>query len=133
MELKDLVGEHLLSGFEYGSEKYEDYCGIEDDRQYLLFILDGITYLACENPEDGYRSCMEDLEITDRKVSNVFTPIKVYNTMMDNDDYQINDVLEIHDGINGKVILSIGTINIDDYYPCFHCEYNPENMEINRR
>ena len=133
MELEKLVGEHFLSGFEYGTEKYKDYySNCEDDREYTLFILDGITYLASENPEDGYRSCMNELEITDRIVSNKFQPIKVYCTMKENGTYEVNDVLEIRDGINEKTILEIGTMNTDDYYPYFQCEYNPENMSINQ-
>ncbi|MBN3451381.1 hypothetical protein [Clostridium botulinum] len=99
MELKDLVGNHKLSGFEYGTEKYKDILGGIDDREFIIFILNGIKYLASEDPDDGYRSVMNELEITDRKVSNIFKPIDVICKMRksNDDDFETNDILEIYD------------------------------------
>lgn len=132
MELKDLVGEHLLSGFEHGDEKYNYDDSYEDEREYCLFILDNVTYLASEDPNDGYRSYCNELEITDRKVKNTFKPIEVICKMAKYDDsYEDNDVLEIYDMYNKKLILAIGTRSYDGYYPWYECEYHPENMSIN--
>lgn len=133
MELSNLIGKHILTGVEYGTERYKDCFNDEDDRQYVIFKLDDVEYLASEDPDDGYRSVCNELEIVINKIKNIFQPIEVFCKMRkDNDnDYGGNDVLEIYDVINNKLILAIGTMNTDDYYPWFEFEYNPENMNIN--
>jgi hypothetical protein len=55
--LKDLVGLHTLSAVETGYAK---------DKNYISFILDGKTYTAWEDECDGFRSCMEALEVSRR-------------------------------------------------------------------
>jgi hypothetical protein len=37
------------------------------------------------------------------------------------------------DVTTGKVVFEVGTEDIDDYYPGFVVEFNPENMAINQR
>ena len=130
MQLQDLVGKHYLSGIDYGQEKYDNY-GVEDDRQCIIFILDDIKYIASEDPEDGYRSCMKELEITEERISNIFESVEVLCKMKEDGAYETNDILEIYDAENGLLILSIGTGNTDDYYPYFEFDYNPENMSVN--
>ena len=133
MELKDLIGKHYLSGVEYGSEKYKDsYSGYEDDRQYVMFVLDEITYLASEDPEDGYRSCCNELKITEKEVKNIFQSIEVLCKMRSDDNCEEYDVLEIYDINTSELVLAIGTGNINDYYPYFEFEYHPENMILNK-
>jgi hypothetical protein len=88
--------------------------------------------LANEDPDDGYRSYCNELEITDRHVTNRFSPIEVTCKMRPNDDYEVNDVLEIYDAITRKLIIALGTMNTDDYYPWCEFEYNPENMILNQ-
>lgn len=125
----ELVGEHEFSGVETGYMNYKDELRWETkDCQYVKFTLDGIHYVAVEDPEDGYRSCCGtfQVELTPPKYS--FEPIKVICSMMPDDSYQRNDVLVIVDAITNKVILEIGTCNIGDWYPYFHFEYHPEDM-----
>lgn len=64
MCLKELCGIHVLSGIEVGMREVERY-GCKECANYIKFTLDGITYLAVEDPSDGYRSYMDDLEIVD--------------------------------------------------------------------
>lgn len=129
MELKDLVGEHELSGLDLVTIKsIEDW---ESDADAYLFILDGITYKATEDPNDGYRSNLKDIEISEEKISYVFPPQKVLCTMKDAEEYSNNDVLQMHDSINGKLVLEIGTDNYDDYYPICIMSWHPENLSIN--
>lgn len=132
MTFEDLVGNHVLSGIETGSMKYDD--GWDNgDCNYVKFMLDGTIYLAVEDPEDGYRSCCRDL-IVEHTVPKVAIPnIDVVCSMMPyNDEWsEVNDVLIITDAVTGKVILEIGTTNTNDYYPYFHFEYHPENMACN--
>lgn len=42
-----------------------------------------------------------------------------------------DDVLELLDVANGKLILEVGTSNVDDYYPGFVATWTPENMAVN--
>lgn len=133
MTLEDLVGKHVLSGIETGSMTYDEDGWKNENCNYVKFMLDGVSYLAVEDPDDGWRSCCRDLivEHTNPKIS--IPNIDVLCSMMpDNKEWgDKNDVLIITDIITGKPILEIGTINTDDYYPCFHFEYHPEDMSCN--
>jgi hypothetical protein len=53
-ELKDFVGKHILSGIEFSTMIRKDYWGEDESVNYIKFTLDGITYLAVEDPDDGY-------------------------------------------------------------------------------
>jgi hypothetical protein len=61
IELENLIGEHLLSGV--------DNIQVDETEPIdaILFILDGVTYMAIEDPDDGYRSMLAELKIVDRK------------------------------------------------------------------
>lgn len=132
MELKNLIGEHELSGLDCiiiprSKNDYSYY-----DANAFLFILDGITYKAIENPDDGYRSYLKDLETTDEKVSYTFSPQKVIGKMMKSGVYGKNDGIQFFDSITDKLVLEIGTKDYDDYYPCCILNWYPENMNINQ-
>ena len=151
MELKDLVGEHILSGVDmtskpYWGYRYQDcqvinfvldgitYSAIEDpDCQVIDFVLDGITYSAIEDLDDGYRTMMGEIKvITEPVVSNAFPGQEVVARMLPDSKYEKNEVLEIIDIRTGKTVLQVGTANTDDYYPYFVAEFTPENMFINK-
>ena len=130
MKLRDLIGEHLLSGFdteiqtlENGFDKYEE----------VRFVLDGITYKAVEDSDDGYRSYLKELEVSFEKISNTFPPQKVIGKMKENYDYVCNtdDVIQFLDVVTEKIVLEIGTGNTDDYYPYCVIHWYPENLAIN--
>jgi hypothetical protein len=131
MELKDLVGKHFLSGVDYSLIKSTEEYG--EDCNCIDFILDDVVYSAIEDPGDGYRSYMEDLEINrkDANVANKFKSVEVYIIKRCNNDYKNNDIIDIYDVITNKIVLSIGTDNIDDYYPCYIGEWSPENLSLN--
>lgn len=131
MELKDLCGKHIFSGCELTSEKRELW-GYEEECQVCLFTLDGVTYKAIENPDDGYRSFCEGIETSEDKPRYSFPGVETVCHMMDDGKYEEDDVLVIRDAINGKIILEVGTKNYNDYYPYCHFEYTPENMECNQ-
>jgi hypothetical protein len=42
-----------------------------------------------------------------------------------------DEVLELIDAANGKVILEVGTSNVDDYYPSFRAGWTPQDMAVN--
>ena len=132
MELKDLIGEHELSGVSFGSlEITEGYhkggvCNTVD------FILDGETYSVVEDPEDGYRSSMKEiLHDNARIVENKFPPLKVNIIEMPDGKWGKNDGMDFIDSLTGKIVMSIGTEGVGDYYPSFISRFHPENMAHN--
>lgn len=127
MKLKDLAGAHTLSGVDY---IFDDHFG-----NRVLFCLDGITYEAVENPDDGYRSYMEELVISDKECENKFPKQDVMcEWSCENDRFfgGDDDILSINDMITKKLVLKIGTQDVTDYYPACVMEYHPENMACNR-
>ena len=131
MELKELIGEHKLSGVEFGEVKDDYY----SDSTVIHFILDGIVYSAVENPSDGYRSSLREIFINKNRnvVKNKFEPVEVLATMRKDSHYENNDVLDFYDIKTSKIVLSVGTKNYDDWYPSFVANFNPENMIINQK
>ena len=69
--LESLCGIHTLSAVEYGHS---------DDGQSELFYftLDGITYCAEEDPDDGYRSAMGSLTISNKQLSTNIPLLKCF-------------------------------------------------------
>ncbi len=63
MELCELAGKHVLSGIETGQVVRESLGFCTERHGYIKFTLDGVTYMAEEDPEDGWRSYMKDLTI----------------------------------------------------------------------
>ena len=131
MELQDLIGKHKLSGVDFSTETIKEEGWYEENCQVVNFVLDGKTYTAIEDPEDGYRSCMREIKVSNRRVGNMFEPIDVVGKMKAAGTYT-NDTIEFIDVITGKVVLEIGTDNWDDYYPYWVANFQPENMCINK-
>jgi hypothetical protein len=139
MELKDLVGEHELSGVDTGilhPDPDVDRWG-QEDANTLLFILDGVTYYVVEDASDGYRSSMKDIQIvSDRSVANRFQPVRVNATheASRKGDWSTEecDLLTLTDVESGKVVLEVGTLNSDDYYPSFVGNWLPQNLAVNQ-
>jgi hypothetical protein len=131
MELKDLVGEHELSGVDTTTERVKQYGDYYEDCEVVRFVIDGKTYKATEDPDDGYRSYLKELEVTDEKVTNSFPPQKVIGKMKDDSEWEKNDTIQFIDATTGKVVLEAGTDNTDDYYPYCVLHWSPENLAIN--
>lgn len=125
MELKDLIGERVFSGidFENGFEE-----GEYKDSSCVNFILDGKTYTVIEDPDDGYRSSMQDIIESDKTIKNLFPkPVRVVARMSDEFG---EDILQLIDISNGKTVLEIGTDYSDHWYPCFVASFSPENFSL---
>jgi hypothetical protein len=129
MELKDLQGKHILTGVWTGSntiskEYYEgEVAGETEDVNCIYFVLDNITYCAEEDAEDGYRSCMRELKKVKIKNKNPIpkTDVLAIYSAVDSGDPQ--DIL--------KLVMTVGTDNVDDYYPSYVSSWIPENLSIN--
>jgi len=109
--LEDLVGRHNLSGVDF-------------DGNDIIFVLDDVAFVAREDPQDGYRSSMDKLDIYTSIVKNRFEAVEVVAELN-------GGLLSLIDCDNGKEVLRAGTDDSDDYYPCFRNEWIPENLSLN--
>lgn len=125
--LQSLCGMHKLSGVGRRGKKADRYSWCSTVNQFF-FTLDDVTYVATEDENDGYRSCMAKLEILNAKPVIMFDPIDVVCHMQKDDN---SDILEMIDIRNGKTVLLVGTDYYDSYYPCFISEWIPENLAVN--
>lgn len=117
MEFQDFIGYHILSGV--------DYEGGIDGANAIRFRIDGVIYIAMEDREDGYRSCMGSLEVSDLPMNNTFRGIPVIGVVTKT----INeDILSFVSVKTGKEVLAIGTDYGDSWYPCYVSSWTPENM-----
>ena len=132
MELSDLVGIHKLSGVETGQVSITDEFGDTQDCGFVKFTLDGVHYMAVEDPEDGYRSRCRELVVSDQAPRYSFPPQEMRCYMKGENEYGENaDVLVMQDTTTDEIVLEVGTENYDDSYPCCHFEYHPEGMACN--
>jgi hypothetical protein len=131
--LDDLVGEHVLDGVDTYIEQVKKYSDYAEDANVIRFRLDGVVYIAFEDPSDGYRSSLDKLIISPTaEMTNTFPPIRVLAKMKTNGSYSENDTLELIDLVTAKVVMEVGTDNSDDYYPSFVSNFTPENMATNQ-
>jgi hypothetical protein len=97
---------------------YYSFYGVNQN----CFKLGQVVFEALEDENDGYRSYLESIYLISsdkifqrRPIANVRIEITEYFTyLIDKDD---------------STILSIGTDNMDDYYPCFVFVYTPDTMQ----
>lgn len=129
ISFESILGKHVLSGIDYVKECEEIYKGHKEALDSVLFTLDGITFKLTENPDDGYRSYCEELELAECSPKYTFQGIEVIVSMLDGDD---KDCIVITDSKNGEIILIAGTDYTEDYYPICVFEYYPENMSCNQ-
>ena len=135
VELKELVGTHILDAVCFSREDVKDEWGDYRDSNVMSFRLDGIVYTAIENPIDGYRSCMRKLSAEDGvDIDNVFAPVEVIARHRRKGEHnsEEDDVLEVLDAKTGKAVIEVGTDYMDDYYPYFVAAFDPTAMAINQ-
>lgn len=130
-ELTDFLGKHILSGCEYNEIKVERW--YSEKSNTLDFVLDGKEYRCIEDPNDGYRSALDEIvELPSGTVKNIFPECEVFGKMMPNDRYEKNEIVQLFDILNTKIVLEFGTQNYNDYYPMFIGTFHPENMAVNQ-
>lgn len=133
MELKKLKGKHIFTGVELGSTKVQSYeDGPFENANYVKFELDDITYIAVEDPDDGYRSYMKELSISKESIKYKIPSLLVTCIYEAKNDGYTCDILRFVDVENGETFLRIGTADTDDYYPYCVFEYKPENLHFNQ-
>jgi hypothetical protein len=136
-ELTDLTGLHMLDAVDFERVVVKRYEGDEygEDASVCRFRLDGAIWMAVEDPNDGYRSSMREVTKlranTAVKLVNVFPPVQVLGVYHERRRYEACDILELYATANGKLLLTVGTENNDDYYPSFVANFVPENLPVN--
>lgn len=124
VQLADLVGEAVLDAVDLGEIKIK---GVPDIANCIRFRLDGIIFVATEDPDDGYRSSMDDIQVdpSDAKIKNVFPGVQVLCRMSGKHNTVILEVVNLK---NNKLVLEVGTDDTEDYYPSFVSSFNPEAL-----
>lgn len=118
--LEDFLGEHRLSGVILDDTP-------EKEAGFIRFVLDGTTIQADQDPDDGYRSTLGEIYVSEEAVpqADCFATITVMGLKQEHPD---NDILELVNVASGKVVLSFGTDNTGDYYPSWHAQFNKEAL-----
>ena len=130
--LDDLCGEHLLSGVDFESVDVKDWGDRWVTANACRFCLDGVTYAAAEDEDDGYRSHMRDLIVVSGEPMNTWPAVRVLCRKAEPGRYATGaDILEVIDLATSKTVLRVGTDNTDDYYPFYVAEFTPENLAHN--
>lgn len=102
-----------------------DFYGVNDTRFMLGSMLGKKVYKAIEDESDGYRSYLGTIEDGSGELfvypGRSFAKVRV--AVIENrfqDGYALIDAEDEH------IWLTIGTDNIDDYYPSFMFNYTPK-------
>lgn len=114
VEFKSLVGKELNFYGAWGN----------------YFKLGPTVFQAIENPDDGYRSYLESIEVEDdvkKKVHFFSKPLGKVRIEKGRsiDGYILKDIKDSH------IWLEVGTDYIDDYYPAFIFDYHPKISKDN--
>jgi hypothetical protein len=88
------------------------------------FILGSVIFEVIEDPNDGYRSMLKEVNIVEDPA--------MYNRSVVNESITIEKEKEVF-YLNGKygTILKFGTDYTDTRYPMFVFDYNPAKMSVN--
>lgn len=120
IEWEELYGLHTLTGVDILEDAGEG--------MICLFRLDGDTYAATEDPDDGYRSYFSSIYTTDKEPKIIFDEEQVIICGCNTTGQQGIQILNAKTGL---IILELSTVALDDYYPSCRFEYFPENLSAN--
>lgn len=126
VHLEDLVGTHTLTAVEHGTEEVHDIgYGRDITTCTLRFTLDKVTYVAAEDPEDGWRSTLAWLRLSETPCRVSFAPVRVKARMKDEPHCT---TLQLVHAKTGAVIVEAGTDQVDDWYPSCVLIFKPESL-----
>ena len=132
IKVDELLGDHNFTGIDF--DTVEGEYGESYDIVYVQ--VDGKVYKFVENPDDGYRSQMEEYSIVaDREMKNIFPPVPVVISCITEwpDHFADSSDCDIYLFVSkqtGLIILEVGTDYTVDYYPSTVSNYMPENIEV---
>ena len=122
---KDLYGIYTLSGCEYSFDK--------NGFSSMRFILDGNTYEAVRDPEDGYRSSLGGIYRTTENCVQNIPDVEV--EIMECPESNLNGIQFVvrEDGYSARIVITVVTDHYDSWYPCAVMNFAPENFVELRR
>ena len=99
--------------------------GVDNNHFMLSVPGEKVIFEAVEDPDDGYRSCLECVKISDLPDKLIFfdQPITFVKFRISGDSSI--DGFEFYDK-DGWIWLRVGTDHQDAYYPVFTFEYSPQ-------
>lgn len=140
----------LLTGIERGAAGLERFVEVSYDHEVgraFSFCVDGATYTAFENPDDGYRSSMGSMVAREGNwCETQFEPCALIATFANERDLgwanstedsfgpsderaAHSDILRLHEPSGMEVALAVGTRRSDEYYPCFVGHHCPKTLQ----
>lgn len=130
--LEDLKGTHTLDTAPVWTEAAPNYW-TDRNADIMTIGIDGKTFIFTENPSDGYRSYMKDVEVVeglDKALLSGAAPVGrqvfiTYDAGKSSYYGEQNDLIMIYDIETGHLWGRLGTRNVDDYYPSCVMEWNP--------
>jgi hypothetical protein len=132
MAWNDLIGPHTLMAV-----RRDVRHPFDANADGGAFQLDqGLTVFVFEDPSDGYRSsAIEPMVFHAPLYSFGCSPDYIRAPVLvrlweRSGDCQAEGI-EIIDNRNGKVVLTAGTDNSDDYYPSFTFDWRPQDLADN--
>lgn len=129
--LEDFVGKEFdLTAADTSSMTVSKY-GSDENASFIAFTLDGVTWMAQEDPSDGYRSSLDSIVQVPAALVNTFPPCRVRAEWEANEEHCQNEIVVFRSVETGLPVLEVGTANTDDYYPSFVGNFMPQNMDIN--
>lgn len=129
MTTQGLIGIHKLQGIEeIFNYQMIGIFGDEITTNAFIIRLDDINFVFAQDPSDGYRSYLSDVETTEQKPKYILPDILV--RIEPSEDF---NGIYIVDTITNSTVLELGTDYSDDYYPCCIMRYYPENLYVNSR
>jgi hypothetical protein len=139
----------LLSGVWFTEAEADPPDSLWKDQpvDYMYFMLDGYVYRVQEDPDDGYRSHLEDIIVVDQMPLNVWQPAEevmghhaqkqseLIDHTFDPESYYEDrcNIVQLISTTTAKPVLEFGTDYSDDYYPSFVARFYPLKMGINER
>lgn len=100
-----------------------NFYGVDGNR----FKLGRVVFEAIEDPEDGYRSCLDKVAICTDDKEIIFNEVPLTQVVLKHYSASAFDGYILVDAI-GHVWLKIGTDSSDGYYPFFVFEYKPSSF-----
>jgi hypothetical protein len=97
-------------------------CAVDSNK----FRIGNVTFEVLEDPDDGYRSSMEEVKVCTDQLRPTFEE-KV--TICNYEHSYITGFSLVNE--NQDAVLIFGTDHVDNYYPCFVFDWNPQLLTFN--
>lgn len=137
MDLSEIIGEKTLDIVPMMNVRHP----FDSEANGVLFALDDTTYIIFEDPSDGYRSYAGpvlsfkgspcEIGAGSNYPQYLREPVLCRHVTKRGEFDGECDLLEVLSRNTGKAVFTIGTLNVDDYYPSFFCEWSPGGLTAN--